>query len=34
MASVLLKDFTKVHSKHVTDKKFDCSQCHTFSATR
>ena len=26
--------FTKVHSKHVTDKKFDCSQCHTFSAAR
>ena len=26
--------FTKVHSKHVADKKFDCSQCHTFSAAR
>jgi hypothetical protein len=26
--------FSKVHSKHVTDKKFDCSQCHTFSAAR
>ncbi|MGD8338631.1 MAG: hypothetical protein PVJ29_16205 [Desulfobacterales bacterium] len=26
--------FKKVHSKHVTDKKFDCSQCHTFSAAR
>ena len=26
--------FTKVHSKHVTDKKYDCSACHTFTATR
>ena len=26
--------FTKVHSKHVTDKRYDCSQCHTFSAAR
>ena len=24
--------FTKVHEKHVTDKKYDCSTCHTFSA--
>ncbi len=26
--------FTKVHEKHVTDKKLDCSNCHTFSAAR
>ncbi len=26
--------FSKVHSKHVTDKKFDCSQCHIFPAAR
>ena len=26
--------FTKVHSKHVTDKGYDCSQCHIFSAAR
>jgi hypothetical protein len=26
--------FTKVHSKHVSDKNYDCSQCHTFSAAR
>ena len=26
--------FSKVHSKHVTDKRYDCSQCHTFSAAR
>ena len=24
--------FTKLHEKHVTDKKYDCSTCHTFSA--
>ena len=23
--------FNKVHAKHVTDKKLDCSMCHTFS---
>jgi hypothetical protein len=26
--------FAKVHNKHVTDKKLDCSQCHIFSAAR
>ena len=26
--------FTKVHSKHVADKKLDCSACHDFSAAR
>ena len=26
--------FSKVHSKHVTDKKLDCSQCHTFTMAR
>ena len=26
--------FTKVHDKHVKDKKYDCSACHTFSAAR
>jgi len=24
--------FTKVHEKHVTDKRYDCSTCHAFSA--
>jgi hypothetical protein len=24
--------FTKLHEKHVTDKKLDCSRCHAFSA--
>lgn len=24
--------FKKVHAKHVTDKKFDCSKCHIFTA--
>jgi len=23
--------FTEIHTKHVTDKKYDCSRCHTFS---
>jgi hypothetical protein len=23
--------FTFIHDKHVTDKKLDCSNCHTFS---
>ena len=23
--------FTKLHQKHVTDKRLDCSSCHTFS---
>ena len=26
-----LELFTRVHAKHVTDKKLDCSVCHTFS---
>ena len=26
--------FTKVHEKHVTDKKYDCSACHVFTAAR
>jgi hypothetical protein len=26
--------FDKVHSKHVSDKKYDCSACHAFSAAR
>jgi len=26
--------FTKVHAKHVTDKKLDCSKCHSFSAAQ
>ena len=25
-------DFKKLHDKHVKDKKFDCSTCHTFSS--
>ncbi|GAB6906385.1 tetrathionate reductase family octaheme c-type cytochrome [Desulfosarcina cetonica] len=25
------KRFSVIHEKHVTDKKFDCSNCHTFS---
>jgi hypothetical protein len=24
-------DFFKIHEKHVTDKRYDCSTCHTFS---
>lgn len=26
--------FSKVHSKHVSDKKYDCSTCHPFSKAR
>ena len=26
--------FTKVHEKHVKDKKYDCSACHIFSAAK
>ncbi len=22
--------FSKIHEKHVTDKRYDCSTCHTF----
>ena len=25
------KDFQVIHKKHVDDKNFDCSSCHTFS---
>lgn len=25
--------FTKVHNKHVDDKRLDCSSCHGFSRT-
>jgi hypothetical protein len=25
--------FTKLHKKHVTDKKYDCAKCHSFSRT-
>ena len=25
------KPFYDMHNKHVTDKKYDCSWCHTFS---
>ena len=24
-------DYRKIHDKHVKDKGFDCSRCHTFS---
>jgi hypothetical protein len=26
-----MPSFTEVHNKHVTDKKYDCSFCHSFS---